>query len=111
MSTRFSRPVRSSSTEASWPVRLIRPRTLSASRTMSCPSTRAEPPSGASSVASIRIVVVLPAPFGPRTPYTEPLRTDRSTPSTACVSPNDFVRPDASIASADISPPPLSYVG
>ena len=58
-------PVRSSSTEASCPVRLTRPRTASASSTMSCPSTRAEPASGRSSVASIRIVVVLPAPFGP----------------------------------------------
>jgi hypothetical protein len=44
------------------------------------------------------MVVVLPAPFGPSTPYTEPRRTDRSTPSTARVSPNVFTRPVASIA-------------
>ena len=95
---RFSRPERSSSTEAICPVRLTRPRTASASRTMSCPSTRALPPSGASSVASMRIVVVLPAPFGPSTPYTEPRRTARSTPSTARTSPKVLTRPEASIA-------------
>ena len=43
-------------------------RTLSASVTMSWPRTRAEPSSGRSSVASMRMVVVLPAPFGPSTP-------------------------------------------
>ena len=57
---------------------------------MSWPRTRAEPESGRSSVASIRIVVVLPAPLGPSIPYTAPFRTDRSTPSTALVSPKDF---------------------
>ena len=36
-----------------------------ASETMSCPSTRALPASGWISVASMRIVVVFPAPFGP----------------------------------------------
>src|SRR5688572_27576487 len=65
---------------------------------MSCPMTDADPASGASSVASIRMVVVLPAPFGPSTPYTEPPRTARSTPSTARTSPNLFTRPLASIA-------------
>ena len=33
----------------------------------------------------MRIVVVLPAPFGPRKPYTVPVGTRRSTPSTARV--------------------------
>ena len=63
-STRFSQPVRSSSTEASWPVRLTRPRTAAASVTTSWPSTRALPASGRISVASMRMVVVLPAPLG-----------------------------------------------
>ena len=40
-------PVRSSSTEAYWPVRLTRPRTASASVTTSCPKTRARPAVGA----------------------------------------------------------------
>src|SRR4051795_11025470 len=84
--------------DAYCPVRLTRRRTASASRTTSWPSTYAVPSSGSISVASIRIVVVLPAPFGPRNPYTVPVGTARSTPQTARVSPNDFARPDASIA-------------
>src|SRR3954447_91898 len=35
-------------------------------------STCASPASGCRSVASMRIAVVLPAPFGPSTPYTAP---------------------------------------
>ena len=46
MRMRFSRPVRSSSTEANCPVRLTLPRTASASRTTSWPKTRAAPESG-----------------------------------------------------------------
>jgi hypothetical protein len=49
-------------------------------------------------VASILTIVVLPAPFGPRTPYTLPTGTRRSMPSTARVSPNVFTNPDVSIA-------------
>jgi hypothetical protein len=44
------------------------------------------------------IVVVFPAPFGPKSPYTDPRRTARSTPQTARLAPNDFSSPDASIA-------------
>src|SRR6266436_3491958 len=47
------------------------------------PATRAVPPLGGSRVASIRNVVVLPAPFGPRNPKISPRRTLRSTPATA----------------------------
>src|SRR6202171_4901983 len=47
------------------------------------PATRAEPPLGGMSVASIRRVVVLPAPLGPRNPKISPDRTVRSTPATA----------------------------
>ena len=65
---RFSRPVSSSSTDASWPVRLTWARTASPSVRMSWPSTRAVPASGGIRVASMRIVVVLPAPLGPSTP-------------------------------------------
>ncbi len=91
-------PVRSSSTDAYWPVRLTRPRTGSASRSTSCPKTRASPPSGRSSVASIFTAVVFPAALGPSTPYTVPVGTARSIPSTARVSPNTLTRPDVSIA-------------
>ncbi len=43
------------------------------------------------------MVVDLPAPFGPRNPCTSPSVTLRSSPSSACVRPNRFVRPEASI--------------
>src|SRR5690625_4494009 len=98
--TRFSVPVRSSSTDAYWPVRPTLVRTASGSRRMSCPSTRAVPASGTSRVASIRTIVVLPAPLGPSRPKTVPRSTVRSTPSTAVVSPNLLTRPSASIAGA-----------
>src|SRR5690606_11964528 len=41
--------------------------------------------------ASIRIVVVFPAPFGPRNPTTSPRRTSKLTPSTAVNAPKRFV--------------------
>jgi len=41
---------------------------------------------------SIRSVVVLPAPFGPRRPVMEPSRASKVTPSTACTMPNRFAR-------------------
>src|SRR4051794_38407887 len=76
-------------------------RTLSRSRTTSCPSTVAVPPVGVSSVASIRTVVVLPAPLGPRKATTSPSSTCRSTPLTAGTGPDrarkERVRPLAVI--------------
>src|SRR5439155_26798266 len=39
-----------------------------------------------------RMVVVLPAPFGPRNPRISPLFTSKETPSTAFVSPKRFTR-------------------
>ena len=66
--TRFSVAVMSSSTEAYWPVTPTSERTAVGSRTTSWPKMRALPPSGRSRVASIRMVVVLPAPLGPSTP-------------------------------------------
>src|ERR1700751_6098844 len=50
------------------------------------PATRAVPPLGGNSVASMRSVVVLPAPLGPRKPNISPARTRRSTPSTTTTS-------------------------
>jgi hypothetical protein len=46
----------------------------------------------------MRIVVVLPAPFGPSRANTPPPGTDRSSPSTALTAPNAFPSPSASIA-------------
>src|ERR1044072_4994777 len=44
------------------------------------------------------MVVDLPAPFGPRNPWTSPVRTVRSSPSSARVWPNVLTRPDTEIA-------------
>ena len=58
----------------------------------------AEPPSGRSSVVSIRTAVVLPAPLGPRSPSTRPSGTSNDTPFTASTSPKRFTRLSATIA-------------
>src|SRR5690349_129775 len=47
---------------------------------------------------SIRIVVDLPAPLGPRKPKNDPRGTSRSTPSTAALRPYDFRRSRTRIA-------------
>src|ERR1700761_4834176 len=47
---------------------------------------------------SILIVVVLPAPFGPTNPHTEPRGMARPTPSTTVRSPNFLVSPSVSTA-------------
>ena len=49
------------------------------------------------------MVVVLPAPFGPRKACTSPARTSRSSPSSATVRPNDLRRARISIAFAIVS--------
>src|SRR5215475_8391034 len=50
----------------------------------------------------MRTAVVLPAPFGPRTPSTVPFGTDRSIPRSARTSPNDLVRPSTRIAGPEL---------
>ena len=97
-SSRFSSPVRFSSTAAYWPASPICSRSRAASRTTSSPATRALPASGLSSVVSTRTAVVLPAPFGPSSPSTVPGAASRSTPSSARTSPNDLTRPETLIA-------------
>jgi len=71
-----------------------------ASRHGSPPSSRASPASGRSRPSSTRIVVVLPAPWGPTNPCTSPAVTVRSSPSRAWVGPNVFTSPDTEIATA-----------
>src|SRR5579859_5803248 len=61
----------------------MRSRTWSDWVRRSRPATRAVPPVGGISVASMRSVVVLPAPLGPRKPNISPAFTARSTPATA----------------------------
>src|SRR5690348_10170748 len=58
-------------------------RTVAGSVSRLAPATVATPSSGGSRVASIRRVVVLPAPFGPRKPKISPSATWRSIPTTA----------------------------
>ena len=88
--SRFSKPVRYSSTAAYCPESPMRSRTAWGSFAMSMPSTVAVPSSGSSRVVSTRTVVVLPAPLGPSSPSTVPCSTDRSNPSSAvtCLSPD-----------------------
>jgi hypothetical protein len=80
-------------TEANCPVRLTRPRTASPSITTSWPKTRAVPESGRSRVARIRIVVVFPAPLGPRTPYISQRLTPRCPGRSRCAAGRTTSRP------------------
>src|SRR5208282_328234 len=66
-------------------------RTASGSRLTSYPATNARPALGLSSPHNMRMVVDLPAPFGPRNPNTSPLRTVRLSWSTATKSPKRLV--------------------
>src|SRR5580704_1096742 len=90
--TRFSRPVRSSSTAAYWPVREIEHLTWWASAKTSNPATVARPPSAASRVHRIRIIVVFPAPFGPNMAPTVPGGITKSTRSNATKAPKRLLR-------------------
>src|ERR1035441_3330022 len=67
-------------------------RTASGLRATSKPATGARPSVGLTSAPSIRIVLDFPAPFGPRTPNTSPLRIARLIRSTATKLPNRFAR-------------------
>src|SRR5882757_5812346 len=64
-----------------------------------------------------RIVVVLPAPFGPRKPVTMPGRTSKLRSSTALVlpyclvSPRTWISPPARLAPAAASPFPVAWWG
>ena len=68
------------SSRANSPGRLpTRARTSTLSLRVSSPKTSARPPVGRMNPSSVRMVVVLPAPFGPRKPKTSPGKTSRST--------------------------------
>ena len=60
--------------------------------TMSKPPTVTEPLVGGMKPVIIRIVVDLPAPFGPRNPSTSPRSTENEIPSTARFGPNVLIR-------------------
>src|SRR5690606_7278729 len=63
------------------------------------PRISISPASGTVSPSSISIVVVLPAPFGPRSARQVPRTSRRSRPSTAVSEPNRFTSPVARTAS------------
>jgi hypothetical protein len=107
-STRFCRPVSRSSSAVCWPTRPIRRRTDAASLRTSEPATFARPASARSNVARTRTAVVLPAPFGPSSPWTVPAGTATSNPSSAAVVPYAFRSPSATTTGAlPVIRPPL----
>src|SRR6476660_2247317 len=74
----------------------------------------AVPAVGVTRLSSIRRVVVLPAPFGPRKPVTRPASTVNDRSSTARTFLYTLVRPDTTICPMDtpsLGPPPLSARG
>ena len=78
------------------PILRFRARRSPESRT---PSIAASPEVGRRSPVSILMVVLLPAPFGPRKPKKRPRATRKDTWSTAVCRRNVFVRPSTTIAS------------
>ena len=62
-----------------------------------CPQTVAEPEEGARKPVTIFMVVLLPAPLGPRNPSTSPLFTVMLRRSTATMGPNALLRSLVSI--------------
>src|SRR5437899_3198811 len=77
--------MRSSCCTTPIPSRIFRP-----SVRRSCPKIVARPEVGCRRVVSILIVVVLPAPFGPRKPKTSERSISNATRSTATLSPKRF---------------------
>src|SRR3989442_9047121 len=71
---------------------------------MSAPATCADPEVGARSVVSILIVVLLPAPFGPRSPKMVDAGTAMVNASTATSAPKWRVRRVVSMAGAMLIP-------
>jgi hypothetical protein len=65
---------------------------------------RAVPEVGMRKPASMRMVVDLPAPFGPRKPSTSPFFRLKETSFTTVVSPNFLVRRSISISAATPHP-------
>ena len=92
-STRFSRPVRISSTAANCPVRLMDSRTCAPCAATSKPLTVAVPASCLSSVERMFRTVVLPAPLEPSRAKMLPRATSKSTPRSACTFLYAFSRP------------------
>src|SRR5881394_642748 len=86
--SQFSQAVSSLSRLGSWNTTPKRLRTSVACVTGLSPSSSSVPLVGRSTVVSILIVVVLPAPFGPRNANVSPWRTSNVTSLTAVTVPN-----------------------
>ncbi len=89
---RFSLTVRSSYSENFWDMYPIELLIRSRSPLTSKPSTLPSPEDGARMPQSMRIVVLLPAPLGPKKPNISPFPTSKLIESTAVKSPNFLVR-------------------
>src|SRR5207247_5432299 len=97
---RWLRPVRPGWTlEAS----SIAPTTVAgaATRANGCPATSAEPEGGRTRPRTIRMVVVLPAPLGPRKPVTVPHGTAQLSPRTAWTRPYRLLRSRTEMAAGE----------
>src|SRR5659263_510862 len=81
--TRFSRALMSGYRAMSWGTTPMASLTAWGSVTTECPSTNASPPLGCSRHESMEIVVLLPAPLGPRRLKISPRAMSKLTPSTA----------------------------
>ena len=77
-------------------------RTLFASLITSNSEIKACPDVGFSKVVSIIIVVLFPAPLGPKNPKISPVFTEKEISFTAVTSPNDFVRDFVSMEYNDL---------
>ena len=71
------------------------------------PRTVTEPAVGSESPRIMSMVVVLPAPFGPRNATISPCRISRSIPRTACTDPKSLRSPSARIARSPSTPAPV----
>src|SRR5258708_39871658 len=80
----------------------------SGARARSWPLMVIRPLVGLSSPAMMRMVVVLPAPFGPRKPWISPGSTERLTPSTAVKEPYVLTRAPTPVVA---SGPPRPEMG
>src|SRR5215210_8108719 len=94
MST-FSRTVSSKSSVSCWGTTPSRARICGPSAAGSRPRIRSVPSLTGETQPIIRMVELLPAPFGPRKPNASPRWTSRSIPSTATRSPKRLTRPRA----------------
>src|ERR1700757_2317652 len=98
----FSAAVNSPSRLGSWNTMPKARRTESGSLTGSWPAIESRPSLGLSTVVSILIVVVLPAPLGPRKPKMTPSGTANEMRSTAVKPSKRLTRSRASMIAANI---------